>query len=154
MEWENQLDPNASLTSHDKLDRSLKLHKDSNEFSLLNQQTESSHRNSNLVALGESQRRSLADFSPMRTFRASKPSQKLGSKVESDASKLSERRLLQMEAKLMEQESQIEIEKKRRELVVKQKQQEMEVEELQAQYEFANLESQKTLRQEQVQLQI
>ena len=84
LESENQPDPNASLTAHDELDRSLKLLKDSNESSLLNQQTESSHRSANLVALGESQRRSIADFSPMRTFRASEPSQKLGPKVGSD----------------------------------------------------------------------
>ena len=114
LESENQPDPSASLTAHDKLDRSLKLLKHSNEFSLLNQQTESSHRGANLVALGESQRRSIVDFSPMRTFLASEPSQKLVSKIGSDISKLSECRRLQMEAKLMEQESQMEIEKKRR----------------------------------------
>ena len=39
LESENQPDPNASLTAHDKLDRSLKILKDSNESSLLNQQT-------------------------------------------------------------------------------------------------------------------
>ena len=66
----------------------------------------------------------------MRTFRASEPSQKLVSQIGSDTSKFSERRWLQMEAKLMEQESQMEIEKKRRELAVKRKQQEMELEEL------------------------
>ena len=154
LESENQPDPNASLTAHDKLDRSLKLFKHSNESSLLNQQTESSHRSANLVALGESQRRSIVNFSRMRTFRASEPSQKLGSKVGSDTSKLSESGRLQMEAKLMEQESQMEIEKKRRELAVKRKQQEMKLEELQAQLEIANLESQKTLRQQQMQLEI
>ena len=111
LESENQPDPNASLTTHDKLDRSLKLLKDLNESSMLNQ-TESSHRSANLVALGESQRRSIVDFSLMRTFRASEPSQQLCSKVGSDTSRLSERRRLQMEAKLMEQESQMEIEKK------------------------------------------
>ena len=152
LESENQPDPSASLPARDKLDRSLKLLKHSNESSLLNQQTESSHRSANLVALGESQRRSIVDFSRMRTFRASEPSQKLGSKVGSDTSKFSERRQLQMEAKLMEQESQIEIEKKRRELAVRRKQQEMELEELQAQLEIANLESQKTLMQQQMQL--
>ena len=151
LESENQPDPNAS---HDKLDRSLKLLKHSNESSLLNQQTESSHCSAKLVALGESQRRSIVDFSRMRTFRASEPSQKLGSKVGSDTSKLSERRRLQMEAKLIEQELQMEIEKKRRELAVKRKQQEMELEELQAQIEIANLESQKTLRQPHMQLKI
>ena len=90
----------------------------------------------------------------MRTFRASEPSQKLGSKVGSDSSKLSERRRLQTEAKLIEQESQMEIEKKRRELTVKRKQQEIELEELQAQLEIANLESHKTLRQQQMQVQM
>ena len=154
MESENQPNPNASLTAHDKLDRSLKLLKHSNESSLLRQQTESSPRSANLVALGESQRRSIVDFSGMRTFRASEPSQKLGSKVGSETSKLSERRRLQMEAKLIEQESQMEIEKKRRELAVKRKQQEMELEELQAQLEIANIEKQKTLRQQQMQLKI
>ena len=54
----------------------------------------------------------------------------------------------------MEQESQMEIEKKCRELTVKRKQQEMELEELQAKSEIANLESQKTLRQQQMQLKI
>ena len=154
MESENQPDPNASLTAHDKPDRSLKLLKHSTESSLLSQQTESSHRSANLVALGESQRRSKVDFSRMRKFRASELSQKLSSKVGSDTSKLSERRRLQMEAKLIEQESQMENEKKRRELAVKRKQQEMELEELQAQLEIANLESQKTLRQQQMQLMI
>ena len=154
LESENQPNPNASLTAHDKLDRSLKLLKHSNESSLLSQQTKSSPRSANLVALGESQRKSIVDFSGMRTFRASEPSQKLGSKVSSDTSKLSERRRLQMEAKLMEQESQMEIEKKRRELTVKRKQQETELDELQAQLEIANLESQKTLRQQQMQLKI
>ena len=114
LELENQPYPNASLTAHDKLDRSLKLLKDSIESSFMNQKTESSHRSANLVALGESQRRSIVDFSRMRTFRASEPAQKLGSKVGSDTSKLSARRGLQMKAKLMEQESQREIEKKRR----------------------------------------
>ena len=90
----------------------------------------------------------------MRRFRASEPSQKLGSKVGSDTWKLSERTRLQMEAKLMEQESQMKIEKKRRELPVKRKQQKMELEGLQAQLEIANPESQKTLRQQQMQLQI
>ena len=154
LESENQPDPNVSRTAHDKLGRSLKLLKHSNESSLLNQQIESSQRSANLVALGESQRRSIVDFSRTRTFRASEPSQKLGSKVGSDTSKLSERRRLQMEAKLTEQESQMEIEKKRRELAVKRKQQEIELEELQAQLEIANLESQKTLRQQQMQLKI
>ena len=83
-------------------------------------------------------------------FRASEPSQKLVSKIGSDTSKLSERRRLQMEAKLMEQESQMEIEKKRRELAVKQNQQEMELEELQAQLEIAKLESQKNPKQQQM----
>ena len=147
LESENQPDPKASLTVHDKLDRSLKLLKDSNESSLLNQQTESSHRSANLVAFGDSQRRSIVDFSPMRTFRASETSQKLVFKIGSDTSKLSERRRVQMEAKVMEQELQMEIERKRRKLAVKRKQQEMELEELQAQLEIANLESQKTLRQ-------
>ena len=119
LESKNQPNPNASLTSHDKLDRSLKLLKDSNEFKLLNQRTDSSHRSANLVPLGESQRRSIVDFSRMRTFRDGEPSQKLGSKVGQDTSKHSERRRLQMEAKLMEQESQMEIQKKRRELAVK-----------------------------------
>ena len=118
LESENQPNPNASLTAHDKLDRS------------------------------------IVNFSGMRTFRASEPSQKLGSKVGSDTSKLGERRRLQMEAKLMEQESQMENEKKRRELAVKRKQQEMELEELQAQLEIANLESRKTLRRQQMQLKI
>ena len=53
-----------------------------------------------------------------------------------------------MEAKLMEQESQMKIEKKHRELALKRKQQEMELEELQGQSEIAKLESQKTLRQQ------
>ena len=154
LELENQPDPKASFTAHDKLDRSLKLLKHSNESSLLNRQTESSHCSAKLVALGESQRRSIVDFSRMRTFRASETSQKLGSKVGSDTSKLSERRRLQMEAKLMEQKSQMEIEEKRRELAVKRKQQEMELEELQTQLEIANPESQKTLRQQQRQLKI
>ena len=112
-ESENQPDPNASLAAHNKLDRSLKLRKHSSESSLLNQQRESSHRHrsANLVVLGGSQRRPIVDFSRMRTFRASEPSQKLGSKVGSDISKLSERRRLEMEAKLMEQESQMEIER-------------------------------------------
>ena len=152
LESENQPDPNASLTAHDKLDRSLKLLKHSNETRLLNQQTESFQRSAYLVALGESQRRSIVNFSRMRTFLASQPSQKLGSKVGSDTSKLSGRRRLQLEAKLTEQESKTEIEKKRRELAVKRKQQEIESEELQAQLEIANLESQKTLRQQQMQL--
>ena len=154
LESENQPDPNASLTAHDKLGRSLKLLNHSRESSLLNQQTEGFHRSANSVALGESQSRSIVDFSSMRTFSAGELSQKLGSKVGSDASKLSERRRLQIEAKLMEQESQMEIEKKRRELAVKRKQQEMELEELQAQLEIANLESQKTLRQQQMRLKI
>ena len=72
--------------------------------------------------------------------------QKLG--VSSDTPKLSERRRLEIEAKLMEQELQMEIERKRREFAVKRKQQEMELEELQAQLEIANLEIQKTLRQQ------
>ena len=109
---ENQPDPNAYLTAHDKLDRSLKLLKDSNESNLLSQQKENSHRSASLVALGESQRRSIVDFSPMRTFRASEPSQKIGFNVSSDPLKLRKCRQLQMEAKLMEQESQMEIEKK------------------------------------------
>ena len=74
LESENQPNPNASLTAHDKLERSLKLLKHSKESSLLSQQTESSPRSANLVALGESQRRSIVDFSGMRTFRASEPS--------------------------------------------------------------------------------
>ena len=90
----------------------------------------------------------------MRTFRASESSQKLGSKVGSDTSKLSERRRLQMEAKLMEQEWQMEIEEKSRELAVKRKQQKMELEELQAQLEIASLESQKTLSQKEMQVKI
>ena len=77
LESENQLDPNSSVTAHDKLDWSLKLLKDSNESSLLYQQTESSHRRANLFALGENQRRSIVDFLPMGTFRASELSQKL-----------------------------------------------------------------------------
>ena len=154
LESENQPDPNASLTAHDKLDRSLKLLRGSNESSLLNQQTEKSHHSASSIGLCESQRRYIVVFSLMRTFRASEPPQKLGSKVGSDTSKLSERRRLQMEAKLMEQESQMEIEKKPIELAVKRKQQEMELEQLQAQFEIANLESQKTLRQQQVKLQI
>ena len=154
LESKNQPAPNASLTVLDKHDRSLKLLKHSNESSLLNQQTESSHRSANLVALGESQRRSIVDFWSMRSFPASELSENLGSNVGSDTSKLSERRRLQMEAKLMEQESQMEIEQKRRELAVKRKQQEMELEDLQAELEIANLQSQKTLRQQQMLLKI
>ena len=141
LESENEPDPNAFLTARDKLDWSRKLLKHSNESSLLKKQTECFHRSANLVALGGSQRRSIVDFSCMRTFRASEQSQKLGSKVGSDTSKLGERRRVQVEAKLMEQESQMEIERKRRELAVKRKQQEIELEELQAQLEIANLES-------------
>ena len=79
LESENQTDRNASLTAHDKLDRSWKVLKDLNVSSLLNQQTESFHRSANLVALGESQRRSIVDFSPTRTFRANEPSTNHGS---------------------------------------------------------------------------
>ena len=63
LESENQPHPNTSLTAHDKLDRPLKLLKDSKESSLLNQQRESSHRSAKLVALGESRRRSIVIFS-------------------------------------------------------------------------------------------
>ena len=153
LESENQPNPNAPLTAHDKALLTALL-KHSNESSLLNQQTGSFHRSAKLVALEERQRIPIVDFSRMRTFLASVPSQKLGSRVGSDTSKLCERRRLQIEAKLIEQESEMEIEKKRRELAVKRKQQEMELEELQAQLEIANLESQKTRRQQQMQLKI
>ena len=113
LESENQPEPNDSLTAHDKLERSLKLIRDSNESNFLNHQTKNSHRSASLVALDESQRRSKVEFSRVGTFRASEPSQKLGSKVGSDTLKLSNGRRLQMKAKLMEQEPQMEIEKKR-----------------------------------------
>ena len=64
------------------------------------------------ATLGSQKRFSLVDYSPTRTLAMSEPAKKAGSKVGSNASKMSERRRLEIQAELMDQRLQMEIEKK------------------------------------------
>ena len=62
---------------------------------------------------GSQKRFSLADYSPSRTLAMSRPAKKANSKIGSNASKINERRRLEIQAELIDQKSQMEVEKKR-----------------------------------------
>ena len=75
---------------------------------------------------GSQKRFSLADYSPSRTLAMSRPAKNAGSKIGSNGSKIRERRRLEIQAELIDQKSQMEIEKKR-ELELKKTRWQMEV---------------------------
>ena len=128
------------------------------------------------ATLGSQKRFSLVDYSPTRTLAMSEPAKKACSKIGSNASKMSERRRLEIQAELMDQKLQMEIEKKERELELEktrremerdleelEKKQEMErrevemqkrLQELQAESDIAELRSKKAFEKHQLRLQI
>ena len=110
---------NLSTSATDTLEKSLKLLRDVNQFTVFDKNEnlmEIAPRKPGSATLSTVTRRSLVDFSPSRTLPKSDTFKPQGSKVGSDLSRLSERRRLEMNAKLLKQKSQMEIEKKQREL--------------------------------------
>ena len=152
--------------ANETLDKGLKLLKEANQSTLflkINDRFDNPSFQPQSAFLGSQKRFSLVDYSPTRTLAMSEPAKKAGSKVGSNASKLSERRRLEIQAELMDQKLQMEIEKKERELELEKTRREMErrevemqkrLQELQAESEIAELRSKKTFEKHQLRLQI
>ena len=127
------------------------------------------HRQTASATLSTDKRRSLVDFSPSRTLPKSDTFKGQCSKRGSDSSKFSERRRLEMQAKLLGQQSQLEIEKRRREIFLERKKRQMEMEmnhqkllemnhqkllDLQTEAEIAEMEIRKAIEQQKKRIQI
>ena len=160
------------------VDKGLKLLKEANQSALslkFDKRLDNPSCQRQSATLGSQKRFSLVDYSPTRTLAMSEPAKKAGSKVGSNASKMSERRRLEIQADLMDQKLQMEIEKRERELELEktrkemerdleelEKKQEMErrevemqkrLQELQAESEIAELKRKKAFERQQMRLQ-
>ena len=149
--------------ANETLLRGLKLLRDVNQSTVFDKgenRAEVAPRQTGSLTLSTAKRRSLVDLSPSRTLPKSDIYKPRGWKVGSDLSKVSERQRLEMHAKVSEQKSQMEIEKRLRELRLEKTKKQMELEmnqklfDLQAEVEIAEIESRKALEQHEMRLQI
>ena len=152
---------NLRQSANDTLEKRLKLLRDVNQstaFDKSENRTEFAPRQTGSATLSTVKRRSLVDFSPSRTLPKSDICKPLGSRVGSELSTVSELRRLEMHAKVLEQKSQLEIEKRQRELKLEKTKMQMEMHQklldLQAEAEIAEMESRKALEQHEMRLQI
>ena len=149
--------------ANETLQRGLKLLRDVDQSTVFDEsesRAEVAPRQTESMTLSTAKRRSLVDLSPSRTLPKSDTYKPRGSNVGSDLSKLSERRRLEMHAKVLEQKSQMKIEKRLRELRLEKTKKQMELEmnqklfDLQAEAEIAEMESRKAFEQHEMRLQI
>ena len=147
--------------ANETLQRGLKLLRDVNQSTVFDKnesRAEVAPRQTGSVTLSTAKRRTLVDLSPSRTLPKSDTYKPRGSNVGSDLSKASERRRLEMHANVLEQKSQMEIEKRLRELRLEKTKKQMEMSQklfdLQAEAEIAEMESRKALEQHELRLQI
>ena len=158
----------AKQIANETLDKGLKLLKEANQSALFlkfDDRLDNPSCQPQSATLGSQKRFSLVDYSPTRLLAMSEPAKKAGSKIGSNASKMSERRRLEIQAELMDQKLQMEIEKRERELELEKTRREMErnlerqqieerLQELQAESEIADLKRKKAFERQQMQLQI
>ena len=144
-----------------RLQKGLKLLRDVNQSTVFDKnegRAEVAPRQTGSVTLSTAKRRTLVDLSPSRTLPKSDTYKPRESNVGSDLSKASERRRLEMHANVLEQKSQMEIEKRLRELRLEKTKKQMEMSQklfdLQAEAEIAEMESKKALEQHEMRLQI
>ena len=154
--------------ANETLDKGLKLLKEANQSTLflkINDRFDNPSFQPQSATLGSQKRFSLVDYSPTRTLAMSEPAKKAGSKIGSNASKMSERRRLEIQADLMDQKLQMEIEKRERDLELEKTRREMErnlerqqieerLQKLHAESEIADLKRKKAFERQQMQLQI
>ena len=147
--------------ANETLQRGLKLLRDVNQSTVFDKsenRAEVAPQQTGSVTLSTAKRRSLVDLSPSRTLPKSDTYKPRGSKVGSDLSNVSERRRLVIHANVLEQKSQMEIEKRLRELRLEKTKKRMEMSQklfdLQAEAEIAEMESRKALEQHELRLQI
>ena len=145
--------------ANETLDIGLKLLKEANQSALFlkfDDRLDNPFCQPQSATLGSQKRFSLVDYAPTRTLAMSEPAKKAGSKIGSNASKMSERRRLEIQADLMDQKLQMEIEKKERELELEKTRMEMEkkLQELQAESEIADLKSKNAFERQQMRLPI
>ena len=147
--------------ANETLQRGLKLLRDVNQSTVFDKsesRAEVAPRQTGSMTLSRAKRRSLVDLSPSRTLPKSDTYKPRGSNVGSDLSKVSERRRLEMHAKVLEQKSQMEIEKRLRELRLEKTKKQMELEmnqklfDLQAEAEIAEMQSRKAFEQHEMRL--
>ena len=146
--------------ANETLDKGLKMLREANQSTLflrINDRFDNPSFQPQSATPGSQKRFSLTDYSPTRTLAMSEPAKKAGSNVGSNVSKMSERRwILEIQAELMDQKSQMEIEKRERELELEKTCMEMEkkLQELQAESEIAELKRKKAFERQQMRLQI
>ena len=147
--------------ANETLQRGLKLLRDVNQSTVFDKnegRAEVAPRQTGSVTLSTAKRRTLVDLSLSRTLPKSDTYKPRESNVGSDLSKASERRRLEMHANVLEQKSQMEIEKRLRELRLEKTKKQMEMSQklfdLQAEAEIAEMESKKALEQHEMRLQI
>ena len=140
----------AKQIANETLDEGLKLLKEANQsasFLKFGDRLDNPSCQPQSTTLGSQKRSSLVDYSHTRTLAMSEPVKMAGSKVGSNPSKMSERRRLEIQAELMDQKSQREIEKRERDLKLETIRRKMEMEkklqELQAESEIAELKRKK-----------
>ena len=162
---EEPLEQKDKASVSDTLDRNLKLLKDFNQSLDDNSTSFLRRRTTSSAMFNRENRRSLVDFSPLRKgdisekYRQTVTASKIGSEANnSRTSGMSEKKRLELQAKILEQESQMKIEKRKRELAMEMERKELEanrrLEEMRAEAEIAELESEKALKQQQMRLQI
>ena len=117
--------------ANETLQRGLKQLRDVNQSTVFDKsenRTEAAPLQTGSMTLSTAERRSLVDLSPSRTLPKSDTTYKPRcSKVGSDLSKVSERRRLEIHANVSEQKSQMEIEKRQRELRLEKTKKQMEM---------------------------
>ena len=117
--------------ANETLQRGLKQLRDVNQSTVFDKsenRAEAAPLQTGSVTLSTAERRSLVDLSPSRTLPKSDTTYKRRcSKVGSDLSKVSERRRLEIHANVSEQKSQMEIEKRQRELRLEKTKKQMEM---------------------------
>ena len=155
--------PNLRQSADDTLEKSLELLRDVNQSTVFDKgedRTEVAPRQTGSATLSTVKRRTLVDFSPSRVLPKSDTCKTWGSKMGSEMSGVSERRRLEVHAKVLEQKSQLEIEKRQRELKLEKAKEQMELEmhqkplDPQAEAEIAEKKSRKALEQHEIRLQI
>ena len=96
----------AKQIANETLDKGLKLLREANQSALflkLDDRLDNPSCQPQSATLGSQEKFSLVDYSPTTTLAMSEPAKKAGSNVGSNASKMCERRRLEIQAELMDQ---------------------------------------------------
>ena len=128
----------AKQTDNETLDEGFISLKEANQsalFFMFGDQFDNPSRQPQSAASGSRKRYSLVDYSRTRTVAMSELAKKTGSKIGSNVSKITARRRLEIQAELMNQQLQMEIEKRVRDLKLETKRRKIELERQQIEME-------------------